>query len=128
MTYPESDSTPRFIPHLSSVSRGPPNLIYDVFAASLKVGFAVDSKLWSMESMISSCMNRESMSLSSFLAISIQQRKVIEVRTFKEQSRAKVDKHRSCHEAYAKRIGHQFINAVAASSVAHIPRLNSLQR
>lgn len=65
-THPERDSTPRLIPHLSSVSRGPPNLMYDVLVASLNVGFAVDSKLWSIESMNPSSTNRVSFSLSLY--------------------------------------------------------------
>ena len=63
-TYPDNVSTPRLISCCSSMSRGPPNLIYDVFVTSRNVGFVLCSKLWIIASMNSSLLNREPRSLS----------------------------------------------------------------
>lgn len=57
--YPESDRVPRRMLYLSSLSRGPPNLMYEVASTSRKVGLVMLSKFAIIASMSSLVAKRD---------------------------------------------------------------------
>ena len=64
-TYPDSVRVPRRMLNLSSLSRGPPNLMYDDTEGSRKVGLAILSKFVIIASISSVVAKREPWSLTA---------------------------------------------------------------